>query len=385
LYADRFYFEVIDWRQPPFDPRDLALTIQELSSTDVDVLIVDSGSPFWRGSGGTLDIADGRFGGWKTATPAQDDLVAAILSASFHVIFCTRAKQTYEVEQEAGGRQTVRKLGLAPIQRDDLEYEFQVVAMIDTEHRIDVGKTRCADLAGASFHANQQAAFARTYKDWLDQGPTVIRQIDADVITLAFAAMTDRQERADAKGEFVGRFGRPSSLGIEVVAEAWAWLSARLGVEPHPFAEPDDEGAPCATCGLDARAGWHTTPPDEPETILPASESPAEPETAPIAQGDPSGPETPVEDEQPSLADAEPSPTVEDVADPGGLVSEPTPFTPPEPDVNAHVAEMSLTDVVAELERRGVPSGGTPKVVRKRLIDVLNGLVRPPASATETD
>ena len=73
LYADRFRFDTIEWH-PPYDPRDLALTIREAYPVlpEHSVVIIDSASHFWRGEGGILDIAGGRFAGWKTATPIQD-------------------------------------------------------------------------------------------------------------------------------------------------------------------------------------------------------------------------------------------------------------------------------------------------------------------------
>jgi energy-coupling factor transporter ATP-binding protein EcfA2 len=223
LYADHFTFDLIDWRDGPYDPRDLALTIRELGQSPErpDVVIVDSLSPFWRGEGGTLDIAGGAFGGWRAATPAQEDLVAAILAAPFHVILCVRAKQDYAVEQDANGKQTVRKLGLAPVQRDDLEYEVQVSAVIDVDHRIDIGKTRCADLAGKSFHAGHQRELATIYKAWLARGTTVLRLDDVVLIGQAFDSLPDGT-RHSAKRQFVAEIGRPEQLEVEQLDAAWA-------------------------------------------------------------------------------------------------------------------------------------------------------------------
>lgn len=257
LYADRFSFDVIDWTDPPFDPRDLTLTVKDLGNAgETDVLIVDSASPFWRGEGGSLDIADGRFGGWQTATPAQNAMVEAILKAPFHVIFCTRAKQAYAVEQQ-GEKQTVRKLGLAPIQRDDIEYEFQVVAMIDVEHRIDIGKTRCADLAGLSFHANQQFTLAQTYKAWLDRGLELITQTDADLLRQALAGLPTQDERNEARRSFKEAFGSVDAMEVGTLDAAWAHVSSVTGIDPHPYTPMAHDPATCAECELGRRARWH--------------------------------------------------------------------------------------------------------------------------------
>lgn len=258
LYSDRFTFELIDWTNPAWDPRDLALTIRDLGDAGIDVLIVDSGSPFWRGQGGTLDIAGGRFGGWRTATPAQDDLIQAILRAPFHVIFCTRAKMAYAVEEGQGGKQSVKKLGLEPIQRDDLEYEFQVVAMMDGDHRIDIGKTRCADLAGLSFPANQQGKLAEVYRDWLSRGLQLITQTDADLLAGAFGVIENTEQRRKAKADFLAELGcPPEQLEADQLPRAWNLVTALTDIPVHPFVEDDGDPHQCAACYLGRRAGWH--------------------------------------------------------------------------------------------------------------------------------
>lgn len=391
LYADTFTFNIIDWREPPYDPRDLALTIRELGSLgQTDVLIVDSASAFWRGTGGTLDVAGGNFGGWKTATPAQNDLVAAFLNAPFHVIFCTRAKTEYLVEE--GGRK-VTKLGLAPIQRDDLEYEFQVVGMIDHEHRIDIGKTRCDDLAGKSFHANGQAELANILKRWLDRGPELIRQYDIDLITDALKLVPRGPERAKAGAEFIAAYGKPDAMPPERLPAAWSWLSAQLDVEPHPFVEdgeqPEEGALPvCGSCGLGARAGWHTSSSQEPP------QGPAA-DPAPPGEGDaPAGAEGATEPgsgdqgvdppERPSEAAmraadeeaaAQQALDTDDAVDAAAVAQR-------EADVHAWVGGLKKPAIAVELERRGAPMNGTSAKLGQQLeaivLDYLAGARKDP-------
>lgn len=258
LYADQFDFETIQW-DPPYDPRDLTLTIRELGAVPANVggvLIIDSASAFWKGAGGTLDIAGGRFGGWRTADPVQNDLIDAILRSSMHVICCTRAKQAYEAEMGADGKQTVRKLGLAPIQRDDLEYEFQVVGMIDTEHRLDIGKTRAAPLAGLSFAANQQDRFATIYGEWLAAGAHLARRIEVDAVGIAVRILPPGDARSRVATHLRDTFGPAASLTEDVMGAVWLYLAEALSVEPHRFTQGDDDVL-CASCGVPTEARWH--------------------------------------------------------------------------------------------------------------------------------
>jgi hypothetical protein len=58
---------------------------------------------------------------------------------------------------------------MAPIQRDGLEYEFDVVGDMDWENRLIVTKTRCPELAGAVIHKPDKK-LADVLKAWLGEG-----------------------------------------------------------------------------------------------------------------------------------------------------------------------------------------------------------------------
>ena len=120
-------------------------------------LIIDSLSHAWAGKGGILEFVDhagkrnqggGNFGAWRDATPRHNALVDAILGAPLHVICTLRSKVEYVVEN-VGGRSQVRKVGLQPVQRDGLEYEFTVVGDVTQDHDLVVTKTRALFLKDA--------------------------------------------------------------------------------------------------------------------------------------------------------------------------------------------------------------------------------------------
>lgn len=229
------YFEVL-W-EPPFDPRDLAETITDLSNGRAKdgVIIVDSGSRFWDGLGGTLDIANAPAGGWRVADPAQYRLIQAILRAPCHVIVCLRAKHIYEVSETSGkdgfNRKTVDKLGLGPIQSGDFEYEMYVVATMDMDHRIDITKSRCPALDGKSFPAHHQGQLAETYGEWLAAGEQLASQADVDGLIATMDRVPEELERARIKQQFVYRFGMPADLTEGQVLGAVAWLKDNVPAE----------------------------------------------------------------------------------------------------------------------------------------------------------
>jgi AAA domain-containing protein len=192
LYADDFAFEVLPWYKP-YDPRQLAETIEQ-ASTEYDVVIVDSLSHFWTGTGGTLDLVEStatrsaggnRFAGWKTGSPAQESMVESMLAAKCHVIACMRSKTEFVQEKnERTGRTEVRKIGLAPVQRDGIEYEFTVTCDIDFDHRISISKTRCHLLSDRLFAAGRAGEMGRILHDWLDSGAEeVTPELDAPPAT----------------------------------------------------------------------------------------------------------------------------------------------------------------------------------------------------------
>jgi nucleoside-triphosphatase THEP1 len=125
--------------------------IGQAEAAGYDVLIIDSLSHAWAGKGGILEFVDkaakrsggGSFSGWRDATPLHNQLVDAILGAKLHIICTLRSKVEHVIEQ-VNGRTQVRKVGLQPVQRDGLEYEFTVVGDVTQDHELIITKTRAA-------------------------------------------------------------------------------------------------------------------------------------------------------------------------------------------------------------------------------------------------
>lgn len=220
-YADDFSFEHLPWTAP-FDPRELGATIAEAGET-FDVVMVDSSSHFWRAEGGTLDIADGKFGGWKVARPAQQDFVDGVLACRAHVILCARARMKHEQVLE-GGKHKVHKLGMEPVQDGDLEYEMNVAVSLDMEHVATISKSRTTALpVGRDFKPGHIAAMAETYRDWLAGGePPAERSVVAALVERINAL--DEQPRKACKAEFLAVLGRPEHLRAALVGDAEALL-----------------------------------------------------------------------------------------------------------------------------------------------------------------
>lgn len=150
------------------------LEAMRAAAQSYDVLVIDSLSHAWMGEGGILDQKDRKggnsFDAWRTLTPQHNELVDAILGWPGHLIATMRAKMAYEVTKDSNGKTKVEKLGLAPVQRDGMEYEFDVLADIDHDHTIHIGSSRCSALDGVSIRKPTGEEIAKTLLTWLDDG-----------------------------------------------------------------------------------------------------------------------------------------------------------------------------------------------------------------------
>jgi hypothetical protein len=150
--------------------------IRDAVAGGYDVLVIDSLSHAWAGKGGILEFVDSRksqggggIDAWGKATPLQNAIRDGILSAPLHVICTMRSKVEYVVEKEPSGRTTVRKVGLQPVQREGMEYEFDVVGDVTSDHALVVTKTRAAFLKDATIREAGED-LGRQLLEWLNVG-----------------------------------------------------------------------------------------------------------------------------------------------------------------------------------------------------------------------
>lgn len=161
-----------------FAPSNYVEAIQAAGFAGYAVLIVDSMSHAWEGKGGALEMRDrvaseqktrNDFTAWRSVTPEHNRLVDSILQAPMHVITTMRSRMEYVQEENEQGRKIVRKIGLSPIQRPGMEYEFDLVADVDVEHTLRVTKSRCNAMAD-QFANRPGPSFWAPLVAWLESG-----------------------------------------------------------------------------------------------------------------------------------------------------------------------------------------------------------------------
>lgn len=139
------------------------------------VVIVDSFSHCWDNEGGVLDIKSqiaeqpkkNDYSAWADAGKIQNNLVNSVLSANCHTIVTMRTKMAYAMEQNDKGKTVPVKIGLAPVQRENTEYEFDIVLNIARNHIASASKdtTFLDTWAGVI-----TPELGKSLKDWLDDG-----------------------------------------------------------------------------------------------------------------------------------------------------------------------------------------------------------------------
>ena len=164
----------------PFDPKKYIQAIHDAETAGYDIIIIDSLTPAWNGEGGILEMQGLRadkgknsYTAWREVTPLHNALVDAILNSKCHIIATMRSKTEYAITENENGKKEIKKLGLAPIQRDGTEYEFGVIFDIASSHVASVSKDRTTLFDGQYFTITPETG--EKLRDWLNSGdvPTV--------------------------------------------------------------------------------------------------------------------------------------------------------------------------------------------------------------------
>ena len=142
------------------------------------MLIVDSLSHAWAGEGGILDMHDkaaaanragNSFAAWREVTPAHNQLVDCLLGADLHLITTLRTKTAYDLVDDGKGKKRPVKIGLAPVQRDGMEYEFTLVLDLSVDsHVATATKDRTRLFDGQHFVPTRETGEA--LREWLATG-----------------------------------------------------------------------------------------------------------------------------------------------------------------------------------------------------------------------
>lgn len=122
---------------PPFSPDRYTTAIKEFEAAGVEVLIVDSITHEWEGTGGCAEIAEKFIGGnakktalgWARAKRDHKKLINALLQCDMDIICCVRAREQTSFKNPS----KPVSLGLQPIQEKNFMFEMTVSMMMENE------------------------------------------------------------------------------------------------------------------------------------------------------------------------------------------------------------------------------------------------------------
>lgn len=143
-YADRFDFDaaILD-KDYSIDAYIEAIK----GAAGYEVLIIDSLSHAWQSlldevdKIGKTQFKGNSFAAWAKGNAKHKALLNAILGFNGHVI-CTMRSKTEWVVSEQNGRSKPERIGLAPEQGKNIEYEFDMLMELSPEHFMHVIKDR---------------------------------------------------------------------------------------------------------------------------------------------------------------------------------------------------------------------------------------------------
>lgn len=137
--------------EKPYTTERYAAALDEIERAKPLVVVVDQISHAWAGSGGLLEQVDkaqatakngNQFAAWGSITPKHTKFLERLLECRCHLIVTMRSKTEYVLE-EKNGKKVPKKVGMAPVQRDGIEYEFMTTFELDRDSKeATVGKTR---------------------------------------------------------------------------------------------------------------------------------------------------------------------------------------------------------------------------------------------------
>jgi hypothetical protein len=223
-YADRFEFDTQNLENPSIE--EMIGVMNE--ARDYHVLVIDSLSHPWQELLQEIDqLAKAKYRGntwsaWSDGTPKQKRLVKAILSFPGHIIVTMRSKTEWITSKNDRGKDVPTRVGLAPEQGKGIEYEFDMLMEINTDHMVQFIKDRSGKFQD-KIVPSPGPELGVQLAGWLDQGaaPLVMPTEEAEnaarevVAELSALAAKHQDSFSDVQREYVMNLMKASAETVE--------------------------------------------------------------------------------------------------------------------------------------------------------------------------
>jgi hypothetical protein len=144
----------------PFTAEKYIAGMDMMQEAGIEVCILDSTTHLWSGTGGLLERQTdavkrnngNSYTAWREVTPLHNLFVEKMLQCHMHVIATMRSKTEYVQEKDPlTGKTVIKKLGLNPVQKDGMEFEFTIFFDTDDTHMTRATKDRTSMWADGSY------------------------------------------------------------------------------------------------------------------------------------------------------------------------------------------------------------------------------------------
>ena len=192
-YADRFEFDVLELPKKDIDT--YLSGINAAGQAGYNVLIIDSLSHAWKELLDEVEkLAKAKYRGntwsaWSEGTPKQNTMVDAILSFPGHVIATMRSKTEWTTQDAGNGKTKPVRVGLAPEQGKGIEYEFDLLMELSTDHICTIIKDRTGKFQDKMIDKPGED-FGIELAEWLKDGTAPPEQKSGKAIP-SFAKLED--------------------------------------------------------------------------------------------------------------------------------------------------------------------------------------------------
>lgn len=173
-YSDRFDFDVCELEKPSIN--NILMCMEQAKG--YDVLIIDSLTHAWNELLQDVDkIAKAKYGGnswsaWSDGNKKQTELVEAILKFPGHIIATMRAETNWTTTVNDKGKVMPVRIGEAPKQGKQIEFEFDMLMQISQEHEAVVLKDRTGKYQDECFLIDE--SLGQDLRNWLNNNNNLL-------------------------------------------------------------------------------------------------------------------------------------------------------------------------------------------------------------------
>jgi len=255
----------------PFSPKRYADAIREFQDAGVEVLVIDSLSHEWEGTGGCEEIASettSKMADWKKAKREHKRFMNALLTCDMHVICCIRAREKTSFKDP----NKPQSLGLQPICEKNTMFEMTASVMMMDQGRSQEVLKCPIELQpilgrGNDYLTPRDGLMLRKWVDGAQQLDPSIERARNSILSICddgLAAVNSAWDAIPAKIK--------TALGKEFIE------MARQSAQAFDDQREDADGIP----PIDMDSGFNPGKPAAPEVIeAPANDAP------PLEEGDP--------------------------------------------------------------------------------------------------